>query len=181
MSDVAAAPQAIDAPERSLWTDVWFQFRHHRGAMVGVVVFAVIVFLVVFGPSIWRIDPSRIDVKARNAWPSIVHPMGTDNIGRDLFAQVLQGGRVSLAVGVTAMLIALFLGTFVGVLAGYFRRLDGPLGGIAPLRIALADRPAPLNAAASEIDAETLRPVIAPAGRPFPLVDFGKSEIKELF
>ena len=137
MSDVAAAPQAIDAPERSLWTDVWFQFRHHRGAMVGVVVFAVIVFLVVFGPSIWRIDPSRIDVKARNAWPSIVHPMGTDNIGRDLFAQVLQGGRVSLAVGVTAMLIALFLGTFVGVLAGYFRRLDGPLMRVTDLFLAL--------------------------------------------
>ena len=51
--------------------------------------------------------------------------MGTDNIGRDIFAQVLQGGRVSLAVGVTAMLLSLFLGTLIGVLAGYFRRLDG--------------------------------------------------------
>ena len=47
MTDVAAAPAAIDAPQRSLWSDVWFQFRHHRGAMVGVVIFAVIVFLVV--------------------------------------------------------------------------------------------------------------------------------------
>lgn len=138
MTDITEAiPQDIGAPQRSLWTDVWFQFRHHRGAMAGVVIFAVIVFLVIFGPWIWRIDPSYIDVKARNAWPSIVHPMGTDNIGRDIFAQVLQGGRVSLAVGVTAMLIALVLGTLVGVLAGYFRRLDGPLMRLTDLFLAL--------------------------------------------
>ena len=63
--------------------------------------------------------------------------MGTDNIGRDLFAQVLQGGRVSLAVGVTAMLISLFVGTLVGVLAGYFRRLDGWLMRLTDLFLAL--------------------------------------------
>jgi len=130
-------PLAIDAPQRSLWSDVWFQFRHHRGALLGVVIFALIVFLIVFGPSIWNADPSYIDVKARNAWPSLKHPMGTDNIGRDLFAQVLQGGRVSLAVGVTAMLISLFVGTLVGVLAGYFRRLDGWLMRVTDLFLAL--------------------------------------------
>jgi peptide/nickel transport system permease protein len=137
MTEVAAVPQAIEAPQRSLWTDVWFQFRHHRGAMAGVVIFGSIVFLVVFGPWIWQTDPSYIDVKARNAWPSIAHPMGTDNIGRDIFAQVLQGGRVSLAVGVIAMLIALVLGTLVGVLAGYFRRLDGLLMRTTDLFLAL--------------------------------------------
>ena len=67
--------------------------------------------------------------------------MGTDNIGRDIFAQMMQGGRVSLAVGVTAMLLALFLGTLVGVLAGYFRRLDGLADA--------ADRPLPGAAAAA--------------------------------
>ena len=63
--------------------------------------------------------------------------MGTDNIGRDIFAQVMQGGRVSLAVGVIAMLIALFVGTLVGVLAGYFRRLDGLLMRLTDLFLAL--------------------------------------------
>jgi peptide/nickel transport system permease protein len=53
-----------------------------------------------------HVDPQYIDVRARNAPPSWAHPMGTDNIGRDIFAQVLQGGRVSLAVGVTAMLLS---------------------------------------------------------------------------
>ena len=76
-------------------------------------------------------------MRARNAWPSLAHPMGTDNIGRDIFAQVLQGGRVSLAVGVTAMLLALFLGTLIGVLAGYFRRLDGLLMRMTDLFLAL--------------------------------------------
>jgi len=139
MSDVIApaAPKAIDAPERSLWSDVWYQFRNHRGAMAGVVIFAIIVFLVVFGPYIWTSDPTYIDVRARNAWPSFAHPMGTDNIGRDIFAQVIQGGRVSLAVGVIAMLIALVLGTLVGVIAGYFRRLDSLLMRLTDLFLAL--------------------------------------------
>jgi len=133
----AAAPAEIDTPERSLWSDVWYQFRHHRGAMAGVVIFTIIVFLVIAGPWIWTTDPTYIDVKARNAWPSILHPMGTDNIGRDIFAQVMQGGRVSLLVGFTAMLIALFVGTLVGVLAGYFRRIDGLLMRVTDLFLAL--------------------------------------------
>jgi peptide/nickel transport system permease protein len=136
MSD-AAIPVAIDTPERSLWSDVWFQFRHHKGAMAGVVIFATIVLVVVFGPLVHTVDPTYIDIRARNAWPSWAHPMGTDNIGRDVFAQLMQGGRVSLAVGVIAMLIAILVGTLVGVLAGYFRRLDGWLMRLTDLFLAL--------------------------------------------
>jgi peptide/nickel transport system permease protein len=55
------------------------------------------------------------------------HPFGTDQLGHDMLAQVLQGGRISIAVGLTAMALSLFLGTFIGVLAGYFKRLDGIL------------------------------------------------------
>jgi peptide/nickel transport system permease protein len=105
--------------------------------MAGVVIFTVIVLVVVFGPLIHTTDPQFIDVRARNAWPSWQHPMGTDNIGRDVFAQLMQGGRVSLAVGVIAMLIALFVGTLVGVLAGYFRWLDGALMRLTDLFLAL--------------------------------------------
>ena len=49
MTDVAAAPASIDAPERGLWTDVWYQFRHHKGAMAGVFIFGAILFIVIFG------------------------------------------------------------------------------------------------------------------------------------
>jgi peptide/nickel transport system permease protein len=172
MTDAVAPPppRAIDAPQRSLWSDVWFQFRHHRGAMLGVLILALIVFLIIFGPSIWNADPSYIDVKARNAWPSLQHPMGTDNIGRDLFAQVLQGGRVSLAVGVTAMLIALFVGTLVGVLAGYFRRLDGWLMRVTDLFLALPLLP--LLLVVIMLFRDTLRAMFGPETGIFLLIVF---------
>jgi peptide/nickel transport system permease protein len=137
MTDALAPPPAFEAPARSLWSDVWFQFRHHKGAVAGVVIFTLIILAVVFGPMIHTVDPQFVDVLARNAPPSLAHPMGTDNIGRDIFAQVLQGGRVSLAVGVTAMLLALLLGTTIGVLSGYFRGLDGPLMRLTDLFLAL--------------------------------------------
>ena len=161
MTDVAVdAPRALDTPEHSLWSDVWFQFRHHRGAMIGVVIFALIVFGVVFGPWLHPVDPQFIDVRARNVMPSLAHPMGTDNIGRDIFAQVLQGGRVSLAVGVTAMLLALFLGTLIGVVAGYFRRLDGWLMRLTDLFLALPILP--LLLVVIMLFRDTLRKAVGP-------------------
>jgi peptide/nickel transport system permease protein len=165
-----AAPVAIDTPERSLWSDVWYQFRHHRGAMAGVVIFALIVFVVVFGPYIWTTDPQFIDTKARNVLPSLAHPMGTDNIGRDIFAQVMQGGRVSLAVGVTAMLLALLVGTLVGVLAGYYRRLDGPLMRLADLFLALPLLP--LLLVVIMLFRDTLRAMFGPETGIFLLIVF---------
>ena len=167
---VAAAPSTIDTPEHSLWSDVWFQFRHHRGAMAGVVIFAIIVLAVVFGPYVYTTDPQFIDVRARNAWPSLDHPMGTDNIGRDIFAQVLQGGRVSLAVGVTAMLLALFLGTLIGVVAGYFRRLDGLLMRMTDLFLALPILP--LLLVIIMLFRDTLRAAIGPESGIFLLIVF---------
>jgi peptide/nickel transport system permease protein len=171
MTDAAALPPgSVTAPARSLWSDVWYQFRHHRGAMAGVVIFAIIVFAVVFGPYIYTTDPQFIDVRARNAVPSLTHPMGTDNIGRDIFAQVMQGGRVSLAVGVTAMLLALVLGTLIGVLAGYFRWLDGPLMRLTDLFLALPILP--LLLVMIMLFRDTLRAAVGPESGIFLLVVF---------
>ena len=130
---------AADAPleeHRSLWADVWLAFRKHTGALVGVSVFAVMVLAVLLGPLL-HVDPQLQDWGARNEGISFTHPMGTDNVGRDMFALMLAGGRVSLAVGFVAMLLALVLGTMVGVLAGYFRILDGPLMRLTDLFLAL--------------------------------------------
>ncbi len=167
---IRGAIPVAEAPPRSLWSDVWFQFRHHRGAMAGVFIFGLIVFLVVFGPWIWNADPAFIDVKARNAWPSLVHPMGTDNIGRDIFAQVLQGGRVSLLVGVTAMLLALFVGTLIGVTAGFFRWLDGPLMRLTDLFLALPLLP--LLLVVIMLFRDTLRTMFGPESGIFLLIVF---------
>ena len=132
-------PSAMEPirPHRSLWMDVWLTYRTHVGALVGTGVFLLIVLAVIFGPMIHDIDPGFLDYAARNVGPSWEHPMGTDNLGRDMLAQVLAGGRVSLAVGVTAMLLSVALGALVGVLAGYFRWLDGMLMRTTDLFLAL--------------------------------------------
>ena len=129
-----------DAPlqeHRSLWMDVWLAFRNHTGALIGVGVFGFIVLAVLVGPFLHGVDPQFLDIQARNAPISWQHPLGTDNLGRDTLAQVLAGGRISLAVGFVAMLLSLVLGTGVGVLAGYFKRVDGLLMRSTDLFLAL--------------------------------------------
>lgn len=122
---------------RSLRSDVWRQFRRHKGALVGLVILAVIVVATVLGPWLYPQDPFALDIPNANMGPSLDHPMGTDNLGRDVMARVLVGGRISLSVGFAAMLFGVFIGTTVGVLSGFFRRLDGPLMRITDLFLAL--------------------------------------------
>ncbi|TIP09744.1 MAG: ABC transporter permease subunit, partial [Mesorhizobium sp.] len=74
---------------------------------------------------------------AMNAGPSWAHPLGTDQLGRDLLARMMTGGRISIAVGLAAMVISIFLGTLVGVLTGYFKSLDGPLMRLTELFLSL--------------------------------------------
>lgn len=136
------ATQVIEAP-RSQWRDVWDQFRHHKGAMAGLCVLLLIVAFVVIGPFVWRVDGTYINPDAakmilgRNKPPSLAHPLGTDQVGRDMLARMMLGGKVSLAVGLVAMLVSIFIGTTVGVLAGYFRRLDGFLMRMTDLFLSL--------------------------------------------
>ncbi len=127
----------MDVPTASQWRDVWRQFRSHRGAMFGAVVFGTILLAVLIGPFLWPLDPTYLDIRARNQGPSWAHPLGTDQLGRDLLARMMAGGRVSMAVGVSAMGLALVLGTAIGVAAGYFRWLDGLLMRFTDLFLAL--------------------------------------------
>jgi peptide/nickel transport system permease protein len=133
----AAPPEQTPRPPRNQWWDVWDQFRTHRGALVGTVVFVLIVAAVFLGPLIWTNDPAFINVRARNQGPSLAYPLGTDQLGRDMLARMLAGGQVSIAVGLTAMALSVVLGALIGVLAGYFRRLDGPLMRLTDLFLAL--------------------------------------------
>ncbi|CUH29463.1 Stage 0 sporulation protein KC [Jannaschia seosinensis] len=134
---VAGAEPILMTRARSQWWDVWDQFSSHKGALAGAAVFLAIVLMVVIGPMIWPLDPTETDIRSRNQGISLVHPLGTDQLGRDIFARVMQGGRISLAVGLTAMALSLVLGTLIGVMAGYFRRLDGPLMRFTDLFLAL--------------------------------------------
>ncbi len=151
MTDATLPPEApkpftVEAalkPPRNQWWDVWDQFKTHKGALFGLIIFGIIVFAVVFGPFFWRVSPTAMPsgavdlLRMRNQGPSLAHPLGTDQLARDMLARMMAGGRVSLAVGLTAMLLSLVLGTLIGVLAGYFRRLDGLLMRFTDLFLAL--------------------------------------------
>jgi peptide/nickel transport system permease protein len=117
----------------SQWAAVWSQFRKHKGAMVGLIILVALILFVVVGPLIWRVDGTYVEpntakmFKLRNQGPSWAHPFGTDQLGRDMLARLMLGGKVSLAVGLVAMSLAILLGTLIGVIAGFYKRLDGPL------------------------------------------------------
>lgn len=132
-----ASDTVLSTPARNQWWDVWDQYKTHTGALIGTFIFVFIVLAVLIGPFLWTIDPTYIDIRARNSGLSLTHPFGTDQLGRDTLARVLAGGRISLAVGMTAMALALIVGTFIGLMAGYFRKLDGPLMRLTDLFLAL--------------------------------------------
>jgi peptide/nickel transport system permease protein len=140
MTDVAIAPAPSPArlrPPKSPWRDVWDQFRTHRGALMGAIVLALILAFCFLGPLVWPHDPITPNIRNRFQPASWTHPFGTDQLGRDLFARMMQGGRVSLIVGLSAMALSVILGTLIGVLAGYFRRIDGVLMRLTDLFLSL--------------------------------------------
>src|SRR5881275_2582694 len=115
---VEKLPVAVAPQRTSLWRDALRRFRRHRLAMIGTTVLLVMVVAVVAGPLAWRLPVNEIDFKQKLKGPTWSHPLGTDDLGQDLLARMLYGGRISLAVGVMAMLISITIGTSVGALAG---------------------------------------------------------------
>lgn len=107
---------------RSLWTDAWRRFLRHRLAIAGAMAFLFFTAGTLIGPLIYHVAINEIDFRASMAPPSAVHPFGTNDLGQDMLARVLWGGRISIAVGVTAMLMSVTLGTLVGATSGYFGR-----------------------------------------------------------
>jgi len=105
----------------SPWAEAWRRFKRHRMAFFSLWVLAVLVLAVLLGPLLYKVGINDIDFKARLVEPSARHLMGTDDLGRDLLARVLYGGRISLAVGLAAMLMAVTVGVFIGAIAGISR------------------------------------------------------------
>ncbi len=106
-------------PPTSLGAEAWRRFRRHRLALFGAAILMVMVVAVLAGPFVYRVPIDEIDFKAKLKGPSWAHPLGTDDLGQDLLARMLYGGRISLAVGLSAMLIAILAGTAVGAVAGF--------------------------------------------------------------
>jgi peptide/nickel transport system permease protein len=111
----------VTRPTRS-WLNVPKRATHwvfgSAGSIVAVSLLLVIAFLAIFGPVFWTQDPLAIDLAHRLAGPSWAHPMGTDEVGRDIFARFNQGARISLITGITAVTIGSVLGGAIGLLGG---------------------------------------------------------------
>ncbi len=134
-------PDLDEHKHRSLWGDVWVQFRKHRLAMLGVTILTFLVLGITVGPLLYKVDPAFIDIAAANSQPTRDHLFGTDNLGRDTLARSMAGGQISMSVGIVAMLIAMFFGTVIGLLAGYYPKLDGPLMRLTDMFLALPQLP----------------------------------------
>lgn len=176
MTEVMAAAPKVEtlAPPRSQARDIWDQFKTHKGAMTGLVVLCLLILAIVIGPFVWTLDPAYVDSNAakmmlgRNKPPTWAHPMGTDQLARDMLARMLFGGRISLAVGAVAMTISVVIGTGIGVLAGYFKRLDGILMRLTDLFLALPLLP--LLLVMMMLFGDAVRKVVGPEAGTFLLI-----------
>lgn len=102
-------------------------FRGDRLAWVGLACLLLFVVAALLAPWIAPYDPLRQAIAERLQGPSATHWLGTDQFGRDIFSRVLYGGRVSLGIALLSVLLGLIVGGLLGLVAGYWRRLDGPV------------------------------------------------------
>jgi peptide/nickel transport system permease protein len=104
--------------DTGIQSKIWMRFRRHPGAMVGSIVFIILVLAILLG---YFSPYSSVDsnVLERLRPPSWQHPMGTDALGRDLLTRILYGGRISLAVGLMVVAITVVIGVTLGAVAGY--------------------------------------------------------------
>ena len=120
-----ASPTARAAPERvapgeqaSTGNETWRRFLRHRPAVASAVILGLMLLAVALGPLAWHVPINDIDFGAQLEGPSWSHPLGTDDLGQDILARMLYGGRISLSVGLAAMLVAIIVGTAIGAIAG---------------------------------------------------------------
>lgn len=127
---------------RSLWGNAWRQFRHHRLAMLGMFVLFLLFTVTIFGPFIYTRKIGGINFSAVSLPPSIAYPFGTNDLGQDLLARVMWGGRISLSVGVISVLASISIGVSIGSVAGYFGgKIDGGLMRVTDLFLSLPQLP----------------------------------------
>jgi peptide/nickel transport system permease protein len=118
--DTQAATQPLSREALpSPWRRALRRFLRHQAGLWSLGMLAVIALLVAFGPIAYQVDPAKIDLANTMAASSPAHVLGTDESGRDVLVRLLEGGRVSLLVGLAAMVVAVAIGTLLGATAGY--------------------------------------------------------------
>ena len=124
-------PAAVDAPAphlpRAADTRLWRRLLGHRLFITGVILFGLVLAMALFADLLATAAPEKMNVRARFRTPQWAFLLGTDNYGRDIWSRLLYGSRLSLSIGFAVVLVTGAAGTCIGLLAGYFKRLDGPL------------------------------------------------------
>jgi peptide/nickel transport system permease protein len=110
--------------------------------VVSLIVLAVLIAAVGLGPLLWKVPINDIDFGAKLRGPSLAHPFGTDDLGQDLLARLIYGGRISIAVGLAAMFVAVTFGVMIGAIAGMASgRVDAVLMWVTDLFLSLPQLP----------------------------------------
>ena len=124
LGPIAGRRAAFERPRyaRTLWGDAWRRFRKHRLAMAGAAMFLFLTVGSIVGPFVYRVPINALNFGASMVPPSAAHPFGTNDLGQDMLARIMYGGRISIAVGFAAMLMSVTLGVLMGATAGFFGR-----------------------------------------------------------
>ena len=125
----AEAMTSLATPAASEWP-AWHGFRRllrHRLFALGLVLLLAVVAAVLLAPWLAPFDPTKNDYRYRLGAPNGEHLLGTDSFGRDILSRTLHGGMISLRIGFLVMVFTGIFGTVIGLCAGYFRRIEGPI------------------------------------------------------
>lgn len=117
-------PEVVEAKPNSYWSLVWRRLKKNKGALAGAGILLFFIITAVFAPLIAPYPVEEMKMENRFIAPSAEHWLGTDEFGRDIMSRMIHGGRVSLMMGLVAVSIAGIFGVLLGVISGYYRKLD---------------------------------------------------------
>lgn len=120
MTMAAPTSRTRQAPRSRRALGFFLRLMRHPAGIVGLVIVGLVILLAIFAPLVTPVDPYTMNRIDTLQGPSRSHPMGTDELGRDLFSRIVYGARTSLTVAASAVVIATLIGTPIGIIAGYF-------------------------------------------------------------
>ena len=125
MTELVQKQTQIDEKQekvRGPWREAWSSFKKSKSALVGSVIVIFFVIIAIIGPFLAPQGINDQNLSIRLQPPSAEHWFGTDDLGRDIFSRILHGTRISLTVGLSAVLLSAGIGSFLGIIAGYYGR-----------------------------------------------------------
>ena len=139
MASVPIAVTAAKAASRSPSALLLRKLVRRKVVLAGAVILSIVALLAIFAPWVTPYEPTTMKILDRMKSPSATHWFGTDELGRDVFSRVVYGARYSLLIGALVVLISVTGGVLLGLIAGFFRRLDGPIMRIVDAMMSFPD------------------------------------------